>query len=270
MFKFLSAFLLLTFLIPADAGLPPTSSRISGESVDSTTFTTRFPNFTGTRTGTVLSLGTNSVAGGGTGATSLSDRGVLIGRGTSPVESVSSCTTDHILTCNSNGTANPSFKVNGTAVTNQYFSGYMVAQFNSSGTGSFADMSGSSNTLTTVFSNVLSVTAAASNVLGITLTPPTTTAAYDVTFSFFARNTTATQNCVFRLYDGTTVLSHGQLQLGTSSLDQMTLNTVWLPGTTSAVTLKLQAYAAANTCRIEAFATGSVSSIDYKVVQIRP
>ena len=48
-------------------GLPPTSSKISTDSNEVTTFKFDFPNFTGTHTGTDLSLGINSVAGGGTG-----------------------------------------------------------------------------------------------------------------------------------------------------------------------------------------------------------
>jgi hypothetical protein len=53
----------------AFAGLPPTSTRVSGDTSDITTFVFRFPNFTGTHTGTIMSLGVNSIAGGGTGQT---------------------------------------------------------------------------------------------------------------------------------------------------------------------------------------------------------
>ena len=48
-------------------GLPPTSSKISTDANEVTTFKFDFPNFTGTHTGTDLSLGINSVPGGGTG-----------------------------------------------------------------------------------------------------------------------------------------------------------------------------------------------------------
>lgn len=64
-------YLLFTFLIGtlAFAGLPPTSSKVSTDTGNVTTFNYLFPNFTGTHTGTNLSLGVNSISGGGTGAT---------------------------------------------------------------------------------------------------------------------------------------------------------------------------------------------------------
>lgn len=61
-------FALLLLASAANAGLPPTTSKVTSDSVDVTTFKFRFPNFTGTHTGTLLTLGVNSIAGGGTGA----------------------------------------------------------------------------------------------------------------------------------------------------------------------------------------------------------
>jgi hypothetical protein len=67
-------YFLLSFLLSCTslAGLPPTTSKISTDANDVTTFKFRFPNFTGTHTGTTLSLGVNSIAGGGTGQTTKS------------------------------------------------------------------------------------------------------------------------------------------------------------------------------------------------------
>ena len=59
--RLLSAFL-LTLSLATQAGLPPTSSKISGESVYSTTFKTDFGTFKGTRSGTTLTL--NSIGAG--------------------------------------------------------------------------------------------------------------------------------------------------------------------------------------------------------------
>lgn len=59
--------LVLSLVFPAYAGLPPTTSTIIGDTADVTTFHFDFPNFTGTHTGTRLTLGVNSIAGGGTG-----------------------------------------------------------------------------------------------------------------------------------------------------------------------------------------------------------
>ena len=66
MIRYLVLFCFLTFT--SQAGLPPTTSKVSGDSADITTFKYQFPNFTGTHTGTTISLGVNSIAGGGTGA----------------------------------------------------------------------------------------------------------------------------------------------------------------------------------------------------------
>lgn len=69
MFKKIIAGLLL---IPALtlAGLPPTTVKDSGDSTDITTFKFRFPNFTGSHSGIIYTLGVNSAAGGGTGQSS--------------------------------------------------------------------------------------------------------------------------------------------------------------------------------------------------------
>lgn len=58
---------LLSLLFIANAGLPPTTSKVTGDTNNITTFNFQFPNFTGTHTGTTIALGTNSIAGGGTG-----------------------------------------------------------------------------------------------------------------------------------------------------------------------------------------------------------
>jgi hypothetical protein len=63
--------LILTFFIfinTSFAGLPPTTSKVSGDASNLTTFNYQFPNFTGTHTGITVSLGVNGIAGGGTGA----------------------------------------------------------------------------------------------------------------------------------------------------------------------------------------------------------
>lgn len=61
--------LILGLSFQAYAGLPPTTSTVIGDTSDVTTFHFDFPNFTGTHTSTRLSLGVNSIAGGGTGQT---------------------------------------------------------------------------------------------------------------------------------------------------------------------------------------------------------
>jgi hypothetical protein len=81
-------------------GLPPTSSKISTDSNEVTTFKFDFPNFTGTHTGTDLSLGVNSVSGGGTSLSSLTANAVILGNGTSAPNFVAAGTSGNILTDN--------------------------------------------------------------------------------------------------------------------------------------------------------------------------
>lgn len=60
--------LLFTFFAQAVfAGLPPTTSKVTGDAGNVTTFNYQFPNFAGTHTGTTLSLGVLGIVGGGTG-----------------------------------------------------------------------------------------------------------------------------------------------------------------------------------------------------------
>lgn len=63
----------------AFAGFPPTSSKLSGDSSNITTFNYQFPNFTGTHTGITVSLGINSIAGGGTGLATTSQNFAFLG-----------------------------------------------------------------------------------------------------------------------------------------------------------------------------------------------
>lgn len=72
-------FVLLLYSSIALAGFPPTTSKVSGDTSNITTFNYQFPNFTGTHTGTTVSLGVNSVLGGGTGQTTYTDGQLLIG-----------------------------------------------------------------------------------------------------------------------------------------------------------------------------------------------
>jgi hypothetical protein len=78
--------ILLSLLISfqALAGLPPTTSKVSGDSTDLTTYKYQFPNFTGTHTGTTVSLGVNAIAGGGTnnGSLAVTNGGVVYTDGT--------------------------------------------------------------------------------------------------------------------------------------------------------------------------------------------
>lgn len=57
----------ILFLTHAEAGFPPTTSKVIGDASNKVTFNYQFPFFAGTHTGTTVSLGVLSPAGGGTG-----------------------------------------------------------------------------------------------------------------------------------------------------------------------------------------------------------
>jgi hypothetical protein len=78
--------------------LPPTSSKISTDANNVTTFNYQFPNFTGTHTGVTLALGINSVAGGGTGLSAITANNLLIGNGTSALTLLPPNTAGYVLT----------------------------------------------------------------------------------------------------------------------------------------------------------------------------
>lgn len=67
--SFLGVFLSLfiSFFVFADTPAPINTSKISGDSSDISTVNFRFPNFTGSHSGKIVTLGTLGVAGGGTG-----------------------------------------------------------------------------------------------------------------------------------------------------------------------------------------------------------
>lgn len=129
--KKLTALILLLSTF-AQAGLPPTTSKVTGDSSDITTFKYQFPNFTGTHTGTSVSLGVNSVAGGGTGDATLAAHGVLLGNGASAVVVSSAGTAAQVLTSNG-AAADPTFQAIPGAVANV---GPILQSF-TSGSGTF-------------------------------------------------------------------------------------------------------------------------------------
>lgn len=100
---------LLSLLIASQAwaGLPPTTTKGSGDSTPVTTFEFDFPNIPITHTGTKGSVGTVSVAGGGTGDTTLTAHGVLLGNGTSAVNATAVGASNTVL--HGNTSADPTY-----------------------------------------------------------------------------------------------------------------------------------------------------------------
>ena len=98
------------------------------------------------------------------------------------------------------------------------------------------------NSLTVRQSNGITLTAAASNVCGITFTPPVSTAIYLITAQVGFYSNTGTGAGGLQLTDGTTVISlaPGSYAPAVAFITPQVLSGIYVPGTTSAVTVKLQ------------------------------
>lgn len=133
----------------------------------------------------------------------------------------------------------------------QYFSGKITGNSWSTTSGSFADWTaGGTNTLSTIYVNGMVVTAAASNLPGITFTPSSTTAAYKITFSGCMGNSTSGATTQANLTDGTTVITTSvAAESGTTSntCHHATWVGIYSPGSTSSKTIKLQGKVSGNT-----------------------
>jgi len=94
----------LSFLLSqlAFAGLPPTTSKGSGDASNITTFNYQFPNFSVTHTGATAAFNILGAAGGGTGLGTLTLNSLLVGAGTGNVTFIAPGSNGNVLT--SNGT----------------------------------------------------------------------------------------------------------------------------------------------------------------------
>lgn len=160
-----------------------------------------------------------------------------------------------------------------------YFSGSMPqATYWGTTSSTFVDptVEAGSNTLTTIYSAGLTVTAGASNLPSITFTPPTTTAAYQITASFNGANAGSADAGGFRLTDGSTAfawqVSDNPNFITGSPVYPTVLTGLYKPGTTSAVTVKIQVFSngGAGTMFLNGLQIGTTPGLVWNVVQIAP
>jgi len=155
-----------------------------------------------------------------------------------------------------------------------YYSGYMpAATVWDTTSSSFADPSNTGlNTLTQRQASGLTVTAAASNLPGITFTPASSTAAYIITAGFQGNNSTGGASVDFQLTDGTTVIQMtGSDVVGSAAstikYKNYYFNGIYVPGTTSPVTVKIKM--AASTGHGYMGSDSFAPSIEWTVTQIQ-
>lgn len=182
-------------------------------------------------------------------------------------------TSGQVLTSNG-GTSAPSWGTNPSAVTNNYFSGYMSSSSSWSTTSNtFNDGTNSGgNTLTTLYSNGLTITAGASNVAGITFTPSSNTATYKISALCAGYNSNANNAIQFRITDSTTVFGwNAILSPTTAGVTNICapVRGIYTPGTTSAVTVKIQIRIAGGTANFANSALdASIPVVQWEIVQI--
>lgn len=202
--------------------LPPTTSKISGDSTDLVTFKYRFPNFTGSHSGTIVSLGVNSVAGGGTGDSSLTAYAPLFGGTTSTgaVQSGSVGTAGQALISNGAG-AIATFQ-NLPSITEYIWSGYhggntgTTNPWSITGGTTFTDFANADATMSlTEVNNVnfgtvtgYGASSGASALPGIVFTPGAT-GVYFVKASVCLNYNSVGNQSGLRLWDGTTIIDNG-------------------------------------------------------------
>ncbi len=139
----------------------------------------------------------------------------------------------------------------------------------------FADPTNSGgNALTVRQSNNITLTAAGSNLPGITFTPDSSSAVYMITASATVYNSSASAGVGLQLTDGSTVICNGsqwqQASPVTATIGNMTMSGIYVPGTGSPVTVKIQVAAGTGTAYI-ASGLGNLSvtnSVEWTVLRI--
>ena len=134
-FYVLCSVLLVTVLVYA--GLPPTTSKISGDSSNVTTFNFQFPNFAGTHSGTTVSVNSVSLSSGATGTLQAAQFPALTGDVTTSAGSLSTsiaATSNATLTTLSGLTTASSLASIGTITTGTWHGSTIGVQYGGSGT----------------------------------------------------------------------------------------------------------------------------------------
>jgi hypothetical protein len=217
--------------------------------------------------GSATSWGTVGVAAGGTGLTTLTANNLIVGNGTGNPNFIAPGANGNIL--QSNGTVWQS-------VTQGFPANYAQAYFDytnnwTTTSTTFADPTftgGGNDTLTVRQSNNITLTAAASDLPGITFTPSSAQAVYLISVSAGVYSSVAGGGTSVRLTDGTTVVAVApEVQTPVGATDSIVITGVYVPGTTNAVTLKLQVAASSGTSGLGSTVSPGVG-IEWSVVQL--
>ena len=179
-------------------------------------------------------------------------------------QSVAPGTSGNVLTSNGTDWASTA---PAAGPTGSYWSGYTGGTNFTVSASSYTDFSNSGgNAVTQRTGSGITVTAAGSNLPGITWTPASSSAVYLIT-AFCAPHPGTLNNVSLRLYDGSTEIT--QVGWYQSTSVPVRLTAVYAPATSSAVTVKLQACASSSsTVTISAQGQVSEGLIEWTLVRI--
>jgi hypothetical protein len=170
-----------------------------------------------------------------------------------------------------NGIANTPAPVTPTVTypTSSYYSGYQIGTWNTNGAmGDGTNVGG--NTLTQRYASGLTVTAAASNVAGITFTPASATAVYLIKVNTSMAVQGSGGVTWLNLTDGTTVLDSRTAQYGSvgTTWFPTTFTTIYAPASTSAKTVKIQIQNSAGPSSSHSGAANGEEGMEWTIVRL--
>ena len=116
-------------------------------------------------------------------------------------------------------------------------------------------------------SSSLTVTAGASNVVGVTFTPPFSSAVYLIT-AVVMQNQQSASGTLFQLTDGSTVINAGGQSTLSAGVQSTTLSGIYVPGTPSPVTVKVQVAATNGTAIISNNSNSLVTPVEFTITQL--
>ena len=249
---------------------------LSGTTLNSTVVSSSLTSV-GTLTAGTWNASTITVPFGGTGDTSFTAYSVICAGTTSTgaLQNVSGVGTAGQFLTSNGAAALPTWQtLTSTAI--GYAQAYFGLNYSASvtSTGSYADFTytGSSDTLTTRTSSGITLTAAASNLPGVTFTPSSSSAVYHITVTAVVYTSAAGAAISLQLTDGTTVIQNSnqfQQQAVTAGVvTSITISGIYAPGTTSPVTVKLQGIVSSATGFIYGGANLSANPLEFTVEQI--
>lgn len=154
-----------------------------------------------------------------------------------------------------------------------YYSGFTSGNSNwhTSSSALTDGTNGGGNALTTRQSSGLTVTAAASNIAGITWSPNSSGAVYQVTAAFSGGGESGGAQAAFSLTDGTTIITTASSEASNSdNFYEHTMTGMYVPGTTSPITVKIQmAAVGGGVTQINNAVSALVPTINWTVLQIK-